>query len=345
MSIFTDGLGGVTRNSSKSATKSNNTTNTTTKKTYKDKTGKSHIRDYYKGLAKPYGISETEIDKNLSYNPDTKEISFYGTVLDKDYILEDGKSYFDTDKLDNTWNNTMKRLGYTKDPRQVYNENIAPLGKSFSDTKNYITQNNEYLNSLSNENKNKYYTEYDRTYDKINEYGNIVNENPFTGDTADAIYSIYGEKGRNAAGDAVASIAGSNSGNVDSYAQANARRQQLAFTNAASDYLLKNYEARMANAAKFADSLGLRLDGLADYHKANESQLGANAQSAYASLNDNNKLWSDFVSSLTGDTDASKMNDAMIDSQKVNDDVLISTVTGNLTNAQKYANNPYFKNG
>lgn len=76
------------------------------------------------------------------------------------------------------------------------------------------------------------------------------------------ILESYGLAGDAAADDAVAGSVGSNGGNLDSYAAANAKRQQLAFKNAAQGAALDAYNAEVGNLIKTLGDMGVNVNDL-----------------------------------------------------------------------------------
>lgn len=76
------------------------------------------------------------------------------------------------------------------------------------------------------------------------------------------ILESYGLAGDAAADDAVAGSVGSNGGNLDSYAAANAKRQQLAYKNAAQGAALDAYNAEIGNLIKTLGDMGVNVNDL-----------------------------------------------------------------------------------
>ena len=76
------------------------------------------------------------------------------------------------------------------------------------------------------------------------------------------ILESYGLAGDAAADNAVAGSVGSNGGNLDSYAAANAKRQQLAFKNAAQGAALDAYNAEIGNLIKTLGDMGVNVNDL-----------------------------------------------------------------------------------
>ena len=92
-------------------------------------------------------------------------------------------------------------------------------------------------------------------YDTLEDY--IYNHNPYEDEIGKSIMESYKFKGKTASDNAVASGAGSNGGNIDSYAAANANRQQLAFTNAGNQAILNDFNTRMQNVRDSLNALGI----------------------------------------------------------------------------------------
>ena len=76
------------------------------------------------------------------------------------------------------------------------------------------------------------------------------------------ILESYGLAGDAAADNAVAGSVGSNGGNLDSYAAANAKRQQLAYKNAAQGAALDAYNAEIGNLIKTLGDMGVNVNDL-----------------------------------------------------------------------------------
>lgn len=85
----------------------------------------------------------------------------------------------------------------------------------------------------------------------------------------DAIMGTYRLKGDDAAQGALASGASGNSGNIDSYAAANANRQQLAFTNAGHQAALAAAQQNQNNWQKLYDSMGGHLTDMGTINAGN----------------------------------------------------------------------------
>ena len=95
------------------------------------------------------------------------------------------------------------------------------------------------------------------------------------------IMESYGIAGDDAADAESASGAGANSGNLDSYAAANARRQRLAFKNAGQSAALAAYNAEIGNLLNTLNSLGVNVNDLYATWSGDLSSQRENATNRY----------------------------------------------------------------
>ena len=159
----------------------------------------------------------------------------------------------------------------------------------------------------------------DETYRWIQELYNTgrgiqdyaLNTNPYTSDIGKAIMASYMQQGDTAARNVTADIAGSNSGNIDSYSAANARRQQLAFINAGNQAILQDHNARVANALAVLESLGVNTRGLLGIEQQNVegarnyninllSGVNTAMGTATSSANESDRISKSLISDLAG---------------------------------------------
>lgn len=90
---------------------------------------------------------------------------------------------------------------------------------------------------------------YSRLFDEYTKsLENSVYVNPYNEEYAQKIMDSYKIQGMDAADKEISSGLGENSGHLDSFALANAQRQQLSFTNAANNAILNQYNATAKNA-------------------------------------------------------------------------------------------------
>lgn len=95
-------------------------------------------------------------------------------------------------------------------------------------------------------------------------YGTIENGDYTKTPYYQTILDSYGISGENASNAAEASGAAANGGNLDSYAAANAARQQLAFKNAAQNAALSAYNTDITNMLKTLSDMGVYVGDLYD---------------------------------------------------------------------------------
>lgn len=122
--------------------------------------------------------------------------------------------------------------------------------------------NNEISLASANNQKLVKQQESDRNmmtdkYGKLENY--IYDHNPYESEIGKSIMDGYTWKGMKASDNEVASGAASNGGNVDSFAEANAARQQLAYTNAGKQAVLNDFNARIGNVQNTLSNLGIYL--------------------------------------------------------------------------------------
>lgn len=142
-------------------------------------------------------------------------------------------------------------------------------------------------------------------------------------------YNLYGQ---NAANGALASGASGNAGNIDSYAAANAARQQLAFTNA-------GHQAALAAAAQ----------NQANWQNVYNAYIGDNSNTAnmitsmYSTDADRAKAANDVIRQLFGDESAERTNatNAMVDKYLADLGLVQSQYVTDADERMNTANNEY----
>lgn len=152
------------------------------------KQGKTGARDYLYSVGKGYGLSQSDMDKLISWDNDTKEISFAGKKIGTPDAIVDGTSYYSNDNLG------------------ILDSAVADYVKRAGIGKNYSQVNSQYANDVAS-----LYTPLLKK--ELDEYGNI-------GSTAEA----YAKKAENSS---LATDTAQNGGNIDSYSMANAKRQAI----------------------------------------------------------------------------------------------------------------------
>lgn len=94
-----------------------------------------------------------------------------------------------------------------------------------------------------------------KKYDTLEDYN--YNYDPYDSKIGKSIMENYKFQGKTASDNAVASGGADNGGNIDSYAAANANRQQLAFTNAGTQAVLNDFSTRIGHAKDILNNLGV----------------------------------------------------------------------------------------
>ena len=133
---------------------------------------------------------------------------------------------------------------------------VAPTGTKLSDSELMTAHNNE----IRNKTNQLYGTQVKDRNTMANKYDRLEEtaySNPFTTDEAKAIlgkYSLAGLQGRD---NAVASGSASNGGNIDSYAAANALRQQASLINQGQMAVLESHNNKINNVKGILEGLGV----------------------------------------------------------------------------------------
>lgn len=181
-----------------------------------------------------------------------------------------------------------------------------------------IQQDSGKLNDLISQYMGEQTARYDDLYDWLK------NTNYYDTDTAKNIMSYYNAQGGKAANEATAEGMAQNSGNIDSYAAANALRQQLDFTNAGNQAVLNQYNAQAGNMLDTLKALGVdvgdaqdRMLGLLGGNQAYNAELAgqynAGAADILGLINQNaqagNTAAIDALNSLLGLYEAGMNND------------------------------------
>lgn len=190
------------------------------------KMGKTSTRDYLYSLGQSKGMSQTDVDKLISWDNLTGEVSFGGKKIGTPDSVVDGVSYWsDTSVLDNAFNDYISRSGTVRSPSTAVN------------------QENEKLFAKYNQ-----------------EYEDLKKTNPFETETGKAILAKYDLAGLQGRDNEVADNAGSNGGNIDSFAAANALRQQSSLINQGQMVALDAHQQKLDHARALLSDMGINID-------------------------------------------------------------------------------------
>ena len=185
------------------------------------KTGKTEFRPYMHELGKANGLTNAQVDALISWDNDTKEITFAGKKLGSPDAIVDGSSFFtDTTVLDNAMNEYTQRNGIYDPYKQIGRD------------EQYISQ--ERRNNVD-----------------------FARSNPFKTDWGKEMMSGVESEMKTAGDDAFASSAATNSGNIDSFAAANATRQKEAVLNTRKQSVLNHQYQVLANVENILNNMGI----------------------------------------------------------------------------------------
>lgn len=203
------------------------------------------FRDYLYQKGAADGFSKSDIDKRISYNDVTGEVSFNGQNLGKPLSEINGTSYWQSGDLDNLYTNFMKNDG------ENYMSDEARSNRLKTAVMNNSTELYDRLKGKQDERDAAVY-KLAKDAENIPSYESIVK-------SIMGKYDLSAMQGRD---NAAASAAASNGGNIDSYAAANAMRQQAALTQegmqTAHKLGLEAYNARIGNVRTILENLGVQ---------------------------------------------------------------------------------------
>ena len=279
--------------------------------------GKSSTRDYLNSLGIKYGLSKDDMNNLIGWNNATGEVSFGGKNIGKPDAVVDGVSYFkDTSKLDNAVSDYVKRSGTTV-PNGVDN---PAFNQSMQDAR---TKNSDYFSMMKNDH-DKYDNASYSLFDTAN--SDIINSKEYKS-AFNNIMPSYTLKAAQGYDNEIADGAASNSGNIDSFAEANARRQQAALTAKgqalAHQMGLEAYNSRIQNAQNVLNNLGINNDRIYSHM---ENAINADMQMGQHYFNNSQ------TEKMNNDT--LKTNDVARKSQ-------VASVAGYVPDEWVASNNPY----
>jgi len=274
---------------------------------YMNTTGKTALRNYLYQAGAKFGLSNADIDKMISYDNNTGEITLAGVNIGKPDAVVDGVSYVSAEKAEQLAKDAFNRAGVTMSDDDRYQSQIGAIDRANNAELDVRSRQREEMekkgNELWDEGKKNVTdsTDYKRIYDRTMSQ-----------------YNLAALSGRD---NEAALRAASNSGNIDSYAAANAMRQQAAMTaygqQVANELGLNAYQARLDNLGNIFDKLGI------EYSRGNAEigeqldRMSKNAQQVF----DNNET--------------RKNNE-------VSRDVTIADMTGYVDPKYTLKNNPFF---
>ena len=157
--------------------------------------------------------------------------------------------------------NALSASGY-QDAKAILDsytpQTTAPDSTTLTNSELITTNNNETRNKI-NQLWGTQTSDREMMTGKYNKLEETAYSNPFTTDEAKAILAKYDLAGLQGRDNAVASGGASNGGNIDSYAAANAMRQQAALVNQGQMAVLDAHNNRITNVQNTLSNLGVYL--------------------------------------------------------------------------------------
>lgn len=206
------------------------------------KTGKTETRPYMYSYMQRYGLTNDQVDNLIGWDAQSGEVTFGGKKIGAPDALVDGSSYWsDTSVLDKAMDDYVTRAGLTVPNSQLAGENSLGVQNKINELWGTQTNDRQMMT------------------DKYSKLEDTAYSNPFTTEEAKAILGKYDLKALQGRDNAVASGSASNGGNIDSYAAANALRQQASLTNQGQMAVLDAHNNKINNVKGILSDLGVYL--------------------------------------------------------------------------------------
>lgn len=251
--------------------------------TYYKTAGNTEFRPYVYNLGRKYGLSNKDVDKYISWNNDTGEISLGGKNIGRPAGVVNGRSYVNnTADIDRAFEEAMRNSGITPSVDTMYNQSLHDTQNKISEQWDTIKNDKGYVRGL------------------IDNLMESANADPLKTDWGKALMDGYSYKGQSAASNAAAKAAEANGGNIDSYAAANAARQQAAYIDQGMRRVMDYNDSRLSRVQQIID------------------QYSGYANNAYAAQNNNISSGVNASQQMFDNNEAAKNNDVARKVQKAN---------------------------
>lgn len=182
---------------------------------------------YFKQFSIPYD------DTKMTYDDLTGEVKYDGISMGKsDYMGSNDRTYFDTGRIQD----------FAKQYKDIVGAGEKPVSKMYNQEQQRVNEN------------------YGKLVDSVNNLENI--NNPLQTQWGRDIMEVFGIKGKNAADNEVATAAAGNSGNIDSFAAANAKRQQKAFSVSGIQAVEAARQQRIADVRAILSDMGVNTQNM-----------------------------------------------------------------------------------
>ena len=182
--------------------------------------GKSPIRESVYTLGRKYDLTPAQIDKDFRWDPSTGNVFFGGINMGKGNNV-DGHNYYDQSTIEDGFKQYVDATGQPLSEEYMYNQGL----QNVQDKANQLWGTSmDYGTKMMDSG-----------------YGN-----PFETETGKGILDYYAQAGEKAGYNQIALGAGTNGGNVDSYSQANAIRQNAALRSQGEMAAINAWNAQRA---------------------------------------------------------------------------------------------------
>jgi hypothetical protein len=182
---------------------------------------------YFKQFNIPYD------DNKMTYDDLTGEAKYDNISLGKyDYMGSNDRTYFDTGRIQD----------FAKQYKDIVGAGTKPLDTMYNQEQQSVNEN------------------YRKLIDSVNNLENI--NNPLQTQWGKDIMEVFGVKGKNAADNEVATVAAGNSGNIDSFAAANAKRQQKAFSVSGIQAVEAARQQRISDVRAILSDMGVNTQNI-----------------------------------------------------------------------------------
>ena len=237
--------------------------------------GRNDIADYLSGSNTPQALEYLR-SIGIELDPAQQDMN---TIVNN-LLTQSSQSF----NMGDVWQQSQPIIDYisqaTKPDAQTQAANQQAMN-SMNALFGTIMGNNQQIQQDStalNELIKQYMGEQSGRYDDL--YNWLKTSNPYESDVAKSIMQYYNAQGGKAANEVTAEGIAQNAGNIDSYAAANALRQQLDFTNAGNQAVLNQYNAQSGKMLDTLKALGVdvgdaqdRLMGILGGNQAYNAEL------------------------------------------------------------------------
>lgn len=237
--------------------------------------GRSDIADYLSGSTTPAALEYLR-SIGIELDPAQQDMSgIVNTLLTQpSQSLNMGDVWQQSQTILDYINGITKPDAQTQAANRQAMNNMNALFGSIMGNNQQIQQDSAALNELIKQYMGEQSGRYDDFYDWLK------TGNPYETDVAKSIMQYYNAQGGKAANEVTAEGIAQNAGNIDSYAAANALRQQLDFTNAGNQAVLNQYNAQSGKMLETLKALGVdvgdaqdRLMGILGSNQAYNAEL------------------------------------------------------------------------